>query len=367
MSAFGGLIITNRGRALQAKAQLGTPLVFTRMSLGDGELGGSSIVDMTAMKHEVKSLGLSRFQLLNDGKARIGALLSNQDIGTGFYWRELGIFATDPDLGEILYCYGNSGANAEYIPAGGGPDIIEKWIDVITLVANATSVSAVIDESLIYMTTAEFQNHLNAQDPHPQYATSEEVGSLITTHINAIDPHPQYETSAEAQSKADAAAAAGVAAAAVVQDNLDAHLADKAPHIVPAAHVYHSTNQSIATASITSLAFNSERYDTENIHDTVTNNSRLTCKTAGKYRITLNLYWDINSVGARQGIIKVNGSVELAKPQIVPVNGGYTGQSISGTYTLAVDDYVEAFVYQSSGGALNIISGATNFEMERVG
>lgn len=175
MSAFGGLIITNVGRALQAKAQLGAQLQFTRMGLGDGELGGSSIVDLTALKHEVKSLTLSRFELLTSGRARLGTVLSNQDIASGFYWRELGIFAEDPDLGEILYCYGNAGALAEYIPAGGGPDVIEKVITVIVLIGQASSVSAVLDQSLAWATQQDLAEQIAAAN---QY-TDQQIGVVI--------------------------------------------------------------------------------------------------------------------------------------------------------------------------------------------
>lgn len=158
MSAFGGLIFTNKGRNLQAKAQAGATLNFTRIAVGDGDLGGSSIADLNALKHEVKSLGISRLKTLANGKAVVGTILSNQDLVTGFYFKELGVFAQDPDLGEILYCYGNAGANAEYIPAGGGPDVIEKNVDVITIVGNASSITAVIDESLIFATTDDLNN-----------------------------------------------------------------------------------------------------------------------------------------------------------------------------------------------------------------
>lgn len=175
MSAFGGLLLTNRGRNLQAKAQTGNQLMFTRMGIGDGELGSSSILDLNALKHEVLSLTLTEFKVLTDGKARVRSILSNQDITTGFYFREIGIYAQDPDLGEILYCYGNAGANAEYIPAGGGPDIIEKRLDVITLIASAANVSAVIDESLIFVTLDDFEAHINGSNPHPQYATDEHM------------------------------------------------------------------------------------------------------------------------------------------------------------------------------------------------
>lgn len=209
MSAFGGLFITNRGRNLQAKAQTGTQLTFTRMGIGDGELGGSSIPDLNALKHEVLSLSLTELKVLTGGKARVRSILSNQEIVTGFYFREIGIFAQDPDLGEILYCYGNAGANAEYIPAGGGPDIIEKRMDVITLIGNAAAVSAVIDESLLFVTLDDFEAHINGTDPHPIYTTETEVINLVNLHKGESDPHSQYATDAD----------------------LLAHLAENPPHV----------------------------------------------------------------------------------------------------------------------------------------
>lgn len=157
MSAFGGLILTNVGRNLQAKAQAGATLHFNRIAVGDGDLGSSSIVDLTALKHEVKSLNITKLKTLTAGKAVVGGVLSNTDLLAGFYWKELGLFAQDPDLGEILYCYGNSGANSEYIPAGGGPDIVEKSVDIDALFGNSTTVTATIDSSLIYASVQDLQ------------------------------------------------------------------------------------------------------------------------------------------------------------------------------------------------------------------
>ncbi len=155
MSAFGGIKFTSRGINLQAKAQAGTQLNFTRLAVGDGDLGSSQIFDLTALKHEVKSLPVKKLKTLSGGKAVVGGVLSNEGLMAGFYWKEVGVFAQDPDLGEILYCYGNAGANAEYIPAGGGPDIVEKTLDIITVVGNATNITASIDQSLVYATKAE--------------------------------------------------------------------------------------------------------------------------------------------------------------------------------------------------------------------
>lgn len=159
MSFNGGTIFTARGRALQAKAQAGAELVFTRLVVGDGQLGSQAIEDLTALINPINSLTINKFKTMTGGKAVIGGKLSNQDIVTGFYWRELGLFATDPDLGEVLYCYGNAGALAEYIPSPGGAEILEKQVDIVSIVGNAANISATLDSSLVYVTVADFEDH----------------------------------------------------------------------------------------------------------------------------------------------------------------------------------------------------------------
>src|SRR6266576_1935140 len=62
-------------------------------------------------------------------------------------------------------------------------------------------------------------------------------------------------------------------------------------HFQPAVRVFHNAAQSLTTGVATALAFNSERFDqagnvADTQHDTVTNNSRLTCRYAGVYLIS---------------------------------------------------------------------------------
>lgn len=226
MSAFGGLILTNRGRALQAKAQAGVQLKFTSIRVGDGQVGGQAISELTDLIHTVKTLDITKLKTLSGGKAVVGGTLSNSGLTTGFYWREIGVFAEDPDLGEILYCYGNAGDQAEYIPADGGADLIEKSIDVVILVGNASNISAVIDQSLIFVSMGDFLEHTGNTIAH---VTQEERETW-----NA------KETPAGAQAKAEAAAAA---AANAVQAKLDAH-AGKNASTSQAGHVKLSSSTS---------------------------------------------------------------------------------------------------------------------------
>ncbi|NOU83219.1 hypothetical protein GC101_30635 [Paenibacillus sp. LMG 31459] len=155
MAVFGGMTLTNKGLALQGKAQAGTQLNYTRIAIGDGSLSGQSVPALNALISLKKSLPIARLQMQPPNKVIIGTTLSNADITTGFYFREVGVFAQDPDGGEILYAYANAGVTADYIAPGGGTDIIEKAFDCVVVVGTAANIKAMIDESLVFAKKSE--------------------------------------------------------------------------------------------------------------------------------------------------------------------------------------------------------------------
>ena len=174
MSSFSASGLTNKGRALQAKAQAGAQLIYTKAVAGDGTLGNQSIGPLTNVLSPKQTYELTRFKTTGN-MATIGFDISNQDVTTGFYFREIGIFATDPDEGEILYWYANSGNTADYIPPGGGSDIIEKTFDVLVFVGTATNVSAVLNSSNIYVTTEELDEAIQTAKDY----TDEKFSQII--------------------------------------------------------------------------------------------------------------------------------------------------------------------------------------------
>ncbi|SFA91384.1 Phage tail-collar fibre protein [Cohnella sp. OV330] len=150
MGLFAGFYLTNKGQTLQTKVQAGATLQFTRIAIGDGNLGAQTIANLTALISQKKSMSITKLEALTGGKAVVGTSFNNSNVTTAFYMREVGVFAQDPDVGEVLYCYANAGSNADLIPAGSGNDILERYINVITLVGNAANVTAVIDNSLVF-------------------------------------------------------------------------------------------------------------------------------------------------------------------------------------------------------------------------
>lgn len=124
-----------------------------------------------------------------------------------------------------------------------------------------------------------------------------------------------------------------------------------APHNVPACRVFHNANQSATDNTLLTSAFNSERYDTDSMHDTVTNNSRITFNTAGVYSIMFNgRFSAANDYSLAGAFIRLNGATFIA------INTG--GRALVGTadllfgvstmYKFAVGDYVELQVLQKN-------------------
>jgi len=157
MANFPGLILTEDGQQLQAKAQIGQKLEFTRAAIGSGPPPATP-EQLTALQEERLSLSLQEFEVIGDGTSRIRAILTNTGLAEGFFIREIGVFARDPDtLEEHLYSYSNSDSQSDYLPAAGGTTIVEQIFDLVTVIGNATNVTAVIDDYITIATKTDIE------------------------------------------------------------------------------------------------------------------------------------------------------------------------------------------------------------------
>lgn len=135
----------------------------------------------------------------------------------------------------------------------------------------------------------------------------------------------------------------------------------------PRALASKSTNQSLSNNTLTLITWDVETYDTDGMHDTVTNNSRVYAKTAGYFAISGAVQFNTNATGVRIAQVRLNAAGSSTGGTLLydltySANSGYPTTVVipSFTYALAVDDYVEVFAQQTSGGALNVNSGSNN-------
>jgi hypothetical protein len=122
------------------------------------------------------------------------------------------------------------------------------------------------------------------------------------------------------------------------------------------ARVFNSKDISVPQLNVgewQTLTFDSERWDTANLHDTASNTGRLKAPVAGKYYIFANISWETPVGSGLWGLrLQLNGKTVIAE-QTVPNTGAPFRISLSvGTvYALNAGDYVEAQVFQNGGGS----------------
>ena len=152
MADFRGTILTRRGRNLLAKAQTGTTLTFTKIAIGDGLwLSNTDPTQLNDLVSPKLNLPIQEIRVVGDGTVRLRFVLTNTALSQGFFMREIGIYAQDPDLGEILYAVAYAGDRADFIPADGITKV-ENVVDIYTVIANAQNVTAVISDTVVLAT-----------------------------------------------------------------------------------------------------------------------------------------------------------------------------------------------------------------------
>lgn len=150
MAAFPSLVLTNAGVTLQNKVQGGATLEFTNIQMGSGQLNGQPIGPMTALISPNATVPIQGGQAIGQNTYQVEGFFTNADLSAGFWWREIGIFANDPDNGEILYAYANAGDAGDYIPTV-TDQRIEKYIYFSMALANATTVNVTIPQTDTYV------------------------------------------------------------------------------------------------------------------------------------------------------------------------------------------------------------------------
>ncbi|NLU09453.1 MAG: hypothetical protein GXW90_00635 [Tepidanaerobacter acetatoxydans] len=158
MSNFSQLVLTRDGIELQAKVQSGTLLKFTRVGVGDGALReGQHLNTLTNLINYKTSFPINDIKTQGDGTSIIQTVITNKDIEEGFFLREIGIYAEDPDKGEILYCVTNTGMYADFLPPK-TLNSVDILLQLITVVGNAENLIIEVDDSLVYATREDFND-----------------------------------------------------------------------------------------------------------------------------------------------------------------------------------------------------------------
>lgn len=142
-------------------------------------------------------------------------------------------------------------------------------------------------------------------------------------------------------------------------------------YVQSGAKVYHNTTQSIPDTTETTVAFNSEVYDTESYHDNSTNNSRLTIPVTGRYKVGCLFTfasWDTSTARRLYAAFRVNGSTSHRFIDFT-LTASAPAWSAEIPLNLTAANYVELRVSQNTTASRNISANEafTAFWITRIG
>lgn len=149
MSEFRQLIITNKGQALMAKLIAGTANVtFTKVAASSTTYDDSQIPELTGLSNIKQQVAVSKVTRINTVAVQVDAAMENSTLTTGYYMNSLGLYATDPDEGEILYAVAGANVGA-YMPPYNGITVSGAYLKLVTTVSNASQVDMTVDPAAV--------------------------------------------------------------------------------------------------------------------------------------------------------------------------------------------------------------------------
>lgn len=185
MAGWNNATMTDVGEALQAKVNAGlTKLTFTKIKVGSGvsTTNAQALTDVIASKWET-----TNFTVKRDGKiVTVDTFITNTGITEAFRMAEIGLFARDPDKGEVLYAY-LTDSEPDRMPAEGGSTVVSQELSLGMTFSNSGNVTLTVNMGAL-VTREQLEQHNS--DPNAHGGLITKVQSELTKHNTDISAHP---------------------------------------------------------------------------------------------------------------------------------------------------------------------------------
>ena len=211
MATWDNVVYTTLGLNLMAKLQTGATLDITRAVGGDGHTSADALTALTEVTAR-QTLTLSNVVYKGSGQALLPVTLYNRGLTAGYPLRQIGIYAADPDDGEVLMLVAQSEQPDTIPSAEDSPDFVANFSFHIAL-GNAGRIN--VSYSLTDMATkADYVAYveqiegrlgqpsgiatLDSNGKLAQMPTAADVGavpSMLTDiiYVDQADPVPHYD------------------------------------------------------------------------------------------------------------------------------------------------------------------------------
>lgn len=189
MAEWSNATMTDVGADLQAKVNAGkTKLTFTKIKVGSGVNATNplALTDVISSKWET-----TNFVVKQEGKiVSVDTFITNTGIHEAFRMSEIGLFAQDPDKGEILYAY-LTDPEPDRMPAEGGSVVVSQELTIGMVFSNTGNVSLTVNMGALVtheQLTEAVKQHNDDENAHG--GLLQNLKSQLATHNTDISSHP---------------------------------------------------------------------------------------------------------------------------------------------------------------------------------
>ena len=189
MAEWSNATMTDVGADLQAKVNAGkTKLTFTKIKVGSGVNATNplALTDVISSKWET-----TNFVVKQEGKiVSVDTFITNNGITEAFRMSEIGLFAQDPDKGEVLYAY-LTDPEPDRMPAEGGSVVVYQELTIGMVFSNTGNVSLTVNMGALVtheqLTEAVKQHN---DDANAHGGLLQNLKTQLTTHNTDLSSHP---------------------------------------------------------------------------------------------------------------------------------------------------------------------------------
>lgn len=180
MAEWSNATMTDVGADLQAKVNAGkTKLTFTKIKVGSGVNATNplALTDVISSKWET-----TNFVVKQEGKiVSVDTFITNTGITEAFRMSEIGLFAQDPDKGEVLYAY-LTDPEPDRMPAAGGSVVVSQELTIGMIFSNTGNVSLTVNMGAL-VTHEQLEHHNTDATAHDNRfnAIIQQVNNMITS------------------------------------------------------------------------------------------------------------------------------------------------------------------------------------------
>ena len=164
MAEWSNATMTDVGADLQAKVNAGrTKLTFTKIKVGSGVNATNplALTDVLSSKWET-----TNFVVKQEGKiVSVDTFITNNGITEAFRMSEIGLFAQDPDKGEVLYAY-LTDPEPDRMPAEGGSVVVSQELNIGMIFSNTGNVSLTVNMGAL-VNQEQLKEHNTDISSHP--------------------------------------------------------------------------------------------------------------------------------------------------------------------------------------------------------